>query len=85
MLTIQIKKHIRKGAPCLTSLASLAFLVITLLLSTSEGKAQNAYQKNKARHFKSVYKSQINYYANACTYWIRKSMKAPGITHGWPI
>lgn len=77
MLTIQIKKHIRKGAPCLTSLASLAFLVITLLLSTSEGKAQNAYQKNKARHFKSVYKSQINYYANACNLLDKKKHEGP--------
>lgn len=78
MFTIQPEKHIKKGdARSITALASLGFLIITILLSTPEGKAQSAYQKNKAKHFKSVYKSQINYYANACNLLDKKKHEGP--------
>lgn len=58
-------------------LSRLALSFILMLSITPAVTAQHAYQKSKAKHFKSVYKSQINYYANACNILDKKKHEGP--------
>jgi outer membrane protein OmpA-like peptidoglycan-associated protein len=78
MSIIRSKKCPLKGSnTCLSRLAPVFILLVIMLLIAPAIQAQHAYQKNKAKHFKSVYKSQINYYANACSILDKKKHEGP--------
>lgn len=57
--------------------ARILLVLIWLLLLVLEASAQQTYKKQQARHYKSKYKSQIGYYANACRLLDRKKHQAP--------
>lgn len=57
--------------------ARILIVLILLLLAALESSAQQTFKKQQARHYKTKYKNQIGYYANACRLLDRKKHQAP--------
>lgn len=57
--------------------ARFIFLVIMALLCSIGAMSQHAYHRNKARHFKSLYRNQFAYYNDACELLERKKHNVP--------
>lgn len=53
------------------------FLILLALLCTLSAMAQHAYHRNKARHYKTRYRNQIAYYADACDLLQKKKNTVP--------
>jgi len=62
-------------------------LVLAIIIGMIISATVNAqdYHKNKARHFKTKYRTQINQYTNACDLLDKKKMRSPKATSTSPL
>lgn len=57
--------------------ATVAVFFFVALLTSADLTGQHVFHRNKARHYKDRYRSQMNYYANACDILERKRYSKP--------
>lgn len=55
-------------------------IIIGMIISVTVN-AQEDFHKNKSRHFRTKYRTQINQYANACDLLDKKKMQSRKATH----
>ena len=51
--------------------------VVVLLMCAVQALAQHSYHRNKSRHYRTLYRKQISYYANACDILQEKRSAVP--------